>query len=487
MRLRLRIVGTFGLAFLLWRATPVAAQTNNNTIYACVNPDGDVRIVDSTERCRRHETRIRWNVVGPQGPAGAPGPQGPAGPQGPQGVAGPQGSIGATGATGATGPIGAIGPQGPKGDTGAQGQQGVAGAQGPKGDTGAQGPQGFQGSAGPQGPGGPQGPKGDAGAQGVQGPIGPQGTTGDTGATGPQGLAGLTGPQGPQGDGFAYRGTYDLNQTYAPRDVVVYEGSAYLATAPTVGAPGTDPSWTLLVAKGDAGPTGATGPTGPTGPAGPQGVKGDTGATGAQGVQGPAGQNGSSVSVGAAPAITCPNGGAAITDAFSHTQYVCDGATGPQGPQGTQGSPGLSTIVAQTWINLAAFSAPVVNCCNTAWAEIPTAILPLAPGFTGTGTTTGSRLLIEATIPISSINAGPNVFCQPNIDGQWAGKLMGNASFDYVFQPAIANGKATVTISRVYPAPPPGTHTFSLGCASNGGGVTLIQGGVMSYSVFELH
>ena len=361
MRLRLRTAGTLGLAFLSWHATPVAAQTNNNTIYACVSRDGDVRVVNPTERCWRHETRIHWNVVGPQGPAGAQGPQGLVGPKGPQGAPGaqgPQGIPGSQGPIGPTGQTGAVGPQGPKGDPGAQGQQGAAGAQGPKGDVGAQGLQGLQGLAGQQGPGGPQG------AQGAQGPIGPQGATGDTGATGAQGLAGLTGPQG---DGFAYRGAYDANQTYAPRDVVVYEGSAYVATAPTVGAPGTDPSWSLLVARGDAGPTGATGPTGPTGPSGPQGVKGDTGATGAQGVQGPAGQNGSSVSVAAAPAITCPSGGAAITDAFSHTQYVCDGATGAQGLQGVQGSPGMSTVVAQTWINSSSQTFRATNCCSTGW------------------------------------------------------------------------------------------------------------------------
>lgn len=469
MRLQLRIVGICGLAFLAWRATPVAAQTNNNTIYACVNKDGDVRVVDPTEGCRHHETRIRWNV---QGPAGAPGP---VGPQGPQGVAGPQGPIGPIGQTGA------VGAQGPKGDTGAQGPQGATGAQGAKGDTGAQGPQGLQGLAGSQGPQGPQGGKGDTGAQG---PIGPQGATGETGATGAQGLVGPTGPQGPHGDGFNYRGEFDPNQTYATYDVVVFGGSAFLATAQTNGAPGSDPSWTLLVAKGDTGATGATGPTGPTGPQGLQGVKGDTGSLGPQG---PAGTNGGSVTVSAAPAITCPDGGAAITDAFQNTQYVCDGRTGAQGAQGIQGPAGpagSSTVIARTWITGGTFNAPVVNCCSTDFASIPTATLP-SPALNGT--TTGGQLLIQATFPITSINSGPNVFCQPNIDGRWAGAPMGAATFDYIFQFATTSTKMNITISRVYPAPPPGPHSFTLGCASNGNGVSLISGGVMSYSVFELH
>jgi hypothetical protein len=291
----------------------------------------------------------------------------------------------------------------------------------------------------------------------------------------------LTGPQGPQGDGFAYRGTYDLNQTYAPRDIVVYEGSAYLATAPTVGAPGTDPSWTLLVAKGDAGPTGATGPTGP---AGPQGVKGDTGATGAQGLQGPAGQNGSSVSVAAAPAITCPNGGAAITDAFSHTQYVCDGAAGPQGPQGAQGSPGMSTVVAQTWINSSSLPIRTTNCCSTGWWTAQAGFT--IPNSAFQGTTTTGRLLIQATIPVSADTAA-NIYCQPNINGSWAGSAMGDASFDHISQFTNTPSRMNITISRVYPAPPTGTYSFSLACASNSSSATVMAGGVVSISVLQLH
>src|SRR5580765_1931216 len=102
MLLRFRTAGICASAFLIAGTTPVAAQTNNNTIYACVTRDGDARIVDFNEQCRRHETRLHWNVVGPQGPAGATGPQGatgPAGPQGAQGVVGPQGPAGPAGAT----------------------------------------------------------------------------------------------------------------------------------------------------------------------------------------------------------------------------------------------------------------------------------------------------------------------------------------------------------------------------------------------------
>jgi hypothetical protein len=65
------------------------AQVSNSLIYACVkNDDGTVHIVASNAACRRDETPLVWNAVGPQGPAG---PAGPAGPQGPIGATGQKG------------------------------------------------------------------------------------------------------------------------------------------------------------------------------------------------------------------------------------------------------------------------------------------------------------------------------------------------------------------------------------------------------------
>jgi hypothetical protein len=55
-------------------------------IYACVNPAGQVRIVDGPGACRSQETLLQWNVEGPEGPQG---PQGPEGPQGPPGCGTP--------------------------------------------------------------------------------------------------------------------------------------------------------------------------------------------------------------------------------------------------------------------------------------------------------------------------------------------------------------------------------------------------------------
>ena len=115
--------------------------------YGCyITKDGSAfRIVTDPSQCKKVETAISWNAIGPAGPAGATGATGPTGPTGPigatgatglQGPQGPQGPAGATGAAGATGPIGPAGPQGPKGDTGVTGAQGIQGIQGVAGEAG---------------------------------------------------------------------------------------------------------------------------------------------------------------------------------------------------------------------------------------------------------------------------------------------------------------------------------------------------------------
>src|SRR6185295_4814621 len=91
---------------------PIAmrAASDPTTLEACINPgNGMMRLVDSTTVCHNNESRVSWNITGPQGPQGDPGP---AGPQGPAGPAGPQGD---PGPTGPQGPIGLTGPQGPPG------------------------------------------------------------------------------------------------------------------------------------------------------------------------------------------------------------------------------------------------------------------------------------------------------------------------------------------------------------------------------------
>jgi len=62
------------------------AQSTADMIYACVGQGSALaRIVGAAEACRGSETRVMWNVVGPQGPKGDPGPQGPQGDTGPAG------------------------------------------------------------------------------------------------------------------------------------------------------------------------------------------------------------------------------------------------------------------------------------------------------------------------------------------------------------------------------------------------------------------
>lgn len=97
--------------------------------------------------------------------------------------------------------------------------------------------------------------------------------------------------------GWHYRGAWDGTTSYAVGDVVVANGSSYLAKMKSYGeAPAANPTeWGLLAqvgAKGDRGDAGARGLTGPTGPVGPKGDKGATGETGATGPQGPVGPAG---------------------------------------------------------------------------------------------------------------------------------------------------------------------------------------------------
>lgn len=111
------------LAFVLifTAAFSYNAAANEGQIKACVakghlGRGGRIRIVQSTDDCKRSEMPLFWNIsgeVGPQGPKGDPGADGAAGPAGPQGLQGDPGTDGA---------VGPAGPQGPQGDPGPAGQ-----------------------------------------------------------------------------------------------------------------------------------------------------------------------------------------------------------------------------------------------------------------------------------------------------------------------------------------------------------------------------
>jgi hypothetical protein len=67
-------------------------------IEACMDTqNGAIRIVSAGASCAEGETKLEWNILGPQGNAG---PQGDAGPQGPAGDPGPQGPDGSPGEPG---------------------------------------------------------------------------------------------------------------------------------------------------------------------------------------------------------------------------------------------------------------------------------------------------------------------------------------------------------------------------------------------------
>jgi hypothetical protein len=58
-------------------AATLMAQAVDNQIYACVqNGSQQVRIVGAADACRSTETRVVWNIVGPQGPKGDKGDKG---------------------------------------------------------------------------------------------------------------------------------------------------------------------------------------------------------------------------------------------------------------------------------------------------------------------------------------------------------------------------------------------------------------------------
>jgi type VI secretion system secreted protein Hcp len=66
-----------GLATYSW-----AASADTQTINACVNDDGKLRLVPAVSSCRRSESPLSWNTVGPVGPVGPAGVAGPAGRDG---------------------------------------------------------------------------------------------------------------------------------------------------------------------------------------------------------------------------------------------------------------------------------------------------------------------------------------------------------------------------------------------------------------------
>ena len=180
----------------------LASGGGSDQIYACVNPAGQPRIVDSADECKKKETSLAWNIVGPAGLPGAPGADGV---DGADGLPGAPGSDGADGADGADGLPGAPGSDGADGADGADGLPGAPGSDGADGADGADGLPGADGADGlacwDLNGDGIDDPGEDANGDGVWDALDCQGPQGDPG------IPGLPGDPGPacwdlNGDGI---------------------------------------------------------------------------------------------------------------------------------------------------------------------------------------------------------------------------------------------------------------------------------------------
>ena len=179
--------GLVGGAFAAGHSLTAKRQTAavSNVLYACVKTNEDegnnLRMVSKLSDCKKKETGIQWNIVGPQGPAG---------PQGVPGISVTTTALSAGDSHCATGGIAvtAVSGQsyvcnGPKGDPGVS----VTTEQLTAGDvncpTGGVHIHAVSGES--------YVCNGAAGAQGPPGPVGPQGPPGASG-----GAANLTSPNG---------------------------------------------------------------------------------------------------------------------------------------------------------------------------------------------------------------------------------------------------------------------------------------------------
>jgi len=74
---------------------------------------------------------------------------------------------------------------------------------------------------------------------------------------------------------WSHQGTWSNSTSYVAKDVVVYQGSSWLALQASLNsAPAEGADWTLIVAKGDTGATGDTGAPGADGATGAPGTNG---------------------------------------------------------------------------------------------------------------------------------------------------------------------------------------------------------------------
>jgi len=75
MRVSMCGLGTLASLLLVATAWPAAAQPSP-VMYACVGPEGQLRVVSDVAGCRPSEAPIAWNQQGPEGPEGPQGDPG---------------------------------------------------------------------------------------------------------------------------------------------------------------------------------------------------------------------------------------------------------------------------------------------------------------------------------------------------------------------------------------------------------------------------
>jgi hypothetical protein len=71
---------------LLLAAFAAAPQAEASTLYACVKKGGTVKVYTKAPKCKKHETKISWNSVGPAGKNGTNGANGTNGTNGANGA-----------------------------------------------------------------------------------------------------------------------------------------------------------------------------------------------------------------------------------------------------------------------------------------------------------------------------------------------------------------------------------------------------------------
>jgi hypothetical protein len=81
----------------LFAALATASQAGAATYYACVKKNGSAHIYTKKPKCKKGESKLSWNNVGPAGTNGANGASGKNGTNGANGAMGAKGETGAPG------------------------------------------------------------------------------------------------------------------------------------------------------------------------------------------------------------------------------------------------------------------------------------------------------------------------------------------------------------------------------------------------------